>query len=237
MSLSEFPLYIHLAYSGTVSSSVWKSCCWNERRSQITPSLTPISTQAGCNTFRNISVLILLHNGQSQVPPPRGFRNPALQPRKKLPVLCAARTGNLQTWADTLFPKYQQRFKRIKVFCFGFQFKIVSRMVISRVYSEVESGRRSWVGWVAVCQRRTLLLHRVVILPQSNPIQSNQMKVILCQYISKVLQDYKYSCGYKINTKAKWKMANLPLFLLWQDTEQGNHFYGNRVDKMGQSWH
>lgn len=49
---------------------------------------------------------------------------------------------------------------------------------------------------------------------KSNQIKPNQMKVFLCQYISKVMQGYKYSSGYKVNIKAKWKMADFSLFCL-----------------------
>lgn len=56
-------------------------------------------------------------------------------------------------------------------------------------------------GVVSGCMSEEDVALWVVILPRSNKIQLNriklnQLKVILCQYIPKVMQDYKYSCGY-----------------------------------------
>lgn len=66
-------------------------------------------------------------------------------------------------------------------------------------------------GWISVLEKD--IAPWVVVLPQSNQIKLNQIEVFLCQYISKVMQVYKYSSGYKVNTNAKWKMANFFPFL------------------------
>lgn len=51
---------------------------------------------------------------------------------------------------------------------------------------------------------------------------SNQIKSVwLCQYISKVMQGYTSSSGYKVNTSAEWKMANFCLFC--HDITQNNN--------------
>lgn len=98
------------------------------KEGQITPSLTPTSTQAGCNTFRNISVLILLHNGQSQVLPHRGFRKPKLQPRKKAGYSFSCVQPGLAICKHRL-PHYSLNTTRDlkESRCFDFQFKTMAR--------------------------------------------------------------------------------------------------------------
>jgi len=63
------------------------------------------------------------------------------------------------------------------------------------------------MGWVS-SHVSEVIAPWVVMLPQPNQVKSNQIKVWLCPYISKDVQGYTSSSGYRANASAEWKMAN-----------------------------